>query len=145
MSTQYLSVIKTGTKVYSVPVFCNLPDNKAYGILGVSKYLSSNDISKYLNSNDISIGLSHILAYYTLNSISIQKVGKPIVWILYLELKPEYRNEMVTTEMAYNFNRDLEYFMDGNYPNIGYQGFNGLDPLLDSFILTISFPDKEEG
>ena len=91
------------------------------------------------------MGLSHILTYYTLNSISVQKVGKPIVWNLYLELKPEYKDEMVTTEMAYNFNRDLEYFMDGNYPNIGYQGFNYMDHLLDSFILTISFPDKEEG
>lgn len=136
MSTQYLAAIKTGTKIYSVPVSCNFPDNKAYGIL---------EISKYLSSNDISMGLSHILTYYTLNSISVQKVGKPIVWNLYLELKPEYKDEMVTTEMAYNFNRDLEYFMDGNYPNIGYQGFNYMDPLLDSFILTISFPDKEEG
>ena len=136
MSTQYLAAIKTGTKIYSVPVSCNFSDNKAYGIL---------EISKYLSSNDISIGLSHILTYYTLNSISVQKVGKPIVWNLYLELKPEYKDGMITIEMAYNFNRDLEYFMDGNYPNIGFQGFNGLEPLLDSFILTISFPDKEEG
>ena len=98
MSTQYLAAIKTGTKIYSVPVSCNFPDNKAYGIL---------EISKYLSSNDISMGLSHILTYYTLNSISVQKVGKPIVWNLYLELKPEYKDEMVTTEMAYNLNRDL--------------------------------------
>lgn len=136
MSTQYLAAIKTGTNIYSVPVSCNFPDNKAYGIL---------EIYKYLSSNDISTGLSHILTYYTLNSISVHKVGKSIVWNLYLELKPEYKDGMITIEMAYNFNRDLEYFMDGNYPNIGYQSFNGLDPLLDSFILTISFPDKEEG
>lgn len=136
MSTQYLAAIKTGTEYILVPVSYNFPDNKAYGIL---------EISKYLSSNDISMGLSHILTYYTLNSISVQKVDKPIVWNLYLELKPEYKDEMVTTEMAYNFNRDLEYFMDGNYPNIGYQSFNYQDHLLDSFILTISFPDKEEG
>ena len=89
MSTQYLSAIKTGTKVYSVPVSCNFPDNKAYGIL---------EISKYLSSNDISMGLSHILTYYTLNRISVQKVGKPIVWNLYLELKPEYKDEILNAE-----------------------------------------------
>ena len=76
----------------------------------------------------------------------IETCGKKL-WLVHLKLNDGLKDQdiHITSEMAYNFNRDLEYFIDGSFTNIGYQNFLENNPLFDNLTLTISFPDKEEG
>lgn len=97
--------------------------------------------------NDLSIGLSHLLEYYRIIQVNIIETCGKKLWLIHLKLKDDLKDQgiNITSEMAYNFNRDLEYFIDGSFTNIGYQNFLENDPLFDNLTLTISFPDKEEG
>ena len=97
--------------------------------------------------DDLSIGLSHLLEYYRIIQVNIIETCGKKLWLIHLKLNGGLKDQgiQITSEMAYNFNRDLEYFMDGSFTNIGYQNFLENNPLFDNLTLTISFPDKEEG
>ena len=97
--------------------------------------------------DDLSIGLSHLLEYYRIIQVDIIETCGKKLWLVHLKLKDGLKDQdiHITSEMAYNFNRDLEYFIDGSFTNIGYQNFLENNPLFDNLTLTISFPDKEEG
>ena len=97
--------------------------------------------------DDLSIGLSHLLEYYRIIQVDIIETRCKKLWLVHLKLNDGLKDQdiHITSEMAYNFNRDLEYFIDGSFTNIGYQNFLENNPLFDNLTLTISFPDKEEG
>lgn len=97
--------------------------------------------------DDLSIGLSHLLEYYRIIQVNIIETCGKKLWLIHLKLKDGLKDQgiQITSGMAYNFNRDLEYFIDGSFTNIGYQNFLENNQLFDNLTLTISFPDKEEG
>ena len=86
-------------------------------------------IERYINQ------LENILKYYKVKEVNLLYTSNQIIWIILLNLDEDYDFEgvTITEDMAYNFNKDLEIFMDGGYPNIGIQtfeaGFNLWDPL----------------
>ena len=120
--------------IYTFPVYWDLYS------LGLPEDLTHLD-------DDLSIGLSHILEYYIIIQVDIIETCGKKLWLVHLKLKDGLKDQdiHITSEMAYNFNRDLEYFIDGSFTNIGYQNFLENNPLFDNLTLTISFPDKEEG
>lgn len=95
-------------------------------------------IERYINQ------LENILKYYKVKEVNLIYTSNQIVWILFFNLKEKYALDgvTITEDMAYNFNKDLEIFMDGGYPNIGIQTIEaGLD-LLDPLTITVCYDNK---
>mgnify|MGYP003607117141 CR=1 FL=1 len=96
------------------------------------KEVDPKSIEKYISKLS---QLKNILQYYKVKEVNLLYTSNQIIWIILFNLNEDYDFEgvTITENMAYNFNKDLEIFMDGGYPNIGIQtfeaGFNLLDPL----------------
>lgn len=120
--------------IYTVPVYLNL-------------YSGSLPEDLTHLGDDLSIGLSHLLEYYRIIQVDIIETCGKKLWLIHLKLNDGLKDQgiQITSEMAYNFNWDLEYFIDGSFTNMGYQNFLENNPLFDNLTLTISFSDKEEG
>ena len=95
-------------------------------------------IERYINQ------LENILKYYKVKEVNLIYTSNQIVWIILFNLNEDYDFDgvTITENMAYNFNKDLEIFMDGGYPNIGIQNFEtGLD-LFDPLTITVCYDNK---
>ena len=95
-------------------------------------------IERYINQ------LENILKYYKVNEVNLLYTSNQVVWILLFKLKDGYAFEgvTITENMAHNFNKDLEVFMDGDYPNIGIQNFESGMGLLDPLTITVCYDYK---
>ena len=60
--------------------------------------------------DDLSIGLSHLLEYYRIIQVDIIETCGKKLWLVHLKLNDGLKDQdiHITSEMAYNFNRDLE-------------------------------------
>lgn len=96
------------------------------------KEVDPKSIEKYISKLS---QLKNILQYYKVKEVNLLYTSNQIIWIILFNLNEDsdFEGVTITENMAYNFNKDLEIFMDGGYPNIGIQtfeaGFNLLDPL----------------
>ena len=92
-------------------------------------------IERYINQ------LENILKYYKVNEVNLLYTSNQVVWILLFKLKDGYAFEgvTITENMAHNFNKDLEVFMDGDYPNIGIQNFESGMDLPDPLTITVCY------
>ena len=59
--------------------------------------------------DDLSIGLSHLLEYYRIIQVDIIETCGKKLWLVHLKLNDGLKDQdiHITSEMAYNFNRDL--------------------------------------
>lgn len=91
------------------------------------------------NSIERSISsLKNILEYYKVNEVNLLYTSNQIVWIILFNLNAEYDFD-ITEGMAYHFNKDLEVFLDGGYPNIGIQNFESGLGLPDPLTVTVCY------
>lgn len=94
------------------------------------------------NSIERSISsLKNILEYYKVNEVNLLYTSNQIVWIILFNLNEDYDFDgvTITEDMAYNFNKDLEVFMDGGYPNINIQNFESGMDLPDPLTITVCY------
>lgn len=123
---QFPIIIKTEQGNYPITLTCH--SHSFSNIKEVDPKSIENYISKLSQ-------LKNILKYYKVKEVNLLYTSNQIIWIILLNLDEDYDFEgvTITEDMAYNFNKDLEIFMDGGYPNIGIQtfeaGFNLWDPL----------------
>lgn len=107
----------------------NYPITLTYHNFQNVDFVDPKSIERYISS------LKNILQYYKVKEVNLLYTSNQIVWIILFNLNEDYDFDgvTITESMAYNFNKDLEIFMGGGYPNIGIQtfeaGFNLLDPL----------------
>lgn len=85
--------------------------------------------------------LKNILEYYKVNEVNLLYTSNQIVWIILFNLDEDYNFDgvTITEDMAYNFNKDLEVFMDGGYPNINIQNFESGMDLPDPLTITVCY------
>lgn len=123
---QFPIIIKTEQGNYPITLTCH-----SHSFSNI-KEVDPKSIEKYISKLS---QLKNILQYYKVKEVNLLYTSNQIVWIILFSLNEDYDFEgvTITENMAYNFNKDLEIFMDGGYPNIGIQtfeaGFNLLDPL----------------
>lgn len=123
---QFPIIIKTEQGNYPITLTCH-----SHSFSNI-KEVDPKSIEKYINKLS---QLKNILQYYKVKEVNLLYTSNQIVWIILFNLNEDYDFEgvTITENMAYNFNKDLEIFMDGGYPNIGIQtfeaGFNLWDPL----------------
>lgn len=129
---QFPIIIKTEQGNYPITLTCH-----GHSFSNI-KEVDPKSIEKYISKLS---QLKNILQYYKVKEVNLLYTSNQIVWIILFSLNEDYDFDGVTlTEnMAYNFNKDLEIFMDGGYPNIGIQNFEaGLD-LLDPLTITVCY------
>ena len=129
---QFPIIIKTEQGNYPITITCH-----SHSFSNI-KEVDPKSIEKYISKLS---QLKNILQYYKVKEVNLLYTSNQIVWIILFSLNEDYDFDGVTlTEnMAYNFNKDLEIFMDGGYPNIGIQNFEaGLD-LLDPLTITVCY------
>lgn len=129
---QFPIIIKTEQGNYPITLTCH-----SHSFSNI-KEVDPKSIEKYISKLS---QLKNILQYYKVKEVNLLYTSNQIVWIILFSLNEDYDFDGVTlTEnMAYNFNKDLEIFMDGGYPNIGIQNFEaGLD-LLDPLTITVCY------
>ena len=123
---QFPIIIKTEQGNYPITLTCH-----SHSFSNI-KEVDPKSIEKYISKLS---QLKNILQYYKVKEVNLLYTSNQIVWIILFNLNEDYDFEgvTITENMAYNFNKDLEIFMDGGYPNIGIQtfeaGFNLWDPL----------------
>ena len=123
---QFPIIIKTEQGNYPITLTCH-----SHSFSNI-KEVDPKSIEKYISKLS---QLKNILQYYKVKEVNLLYTSNQIVWIILFNLNEDYDFDgvTITENMAYNFNKDLEIFMDGGYPNIGIQtfeaGFNLWDPL----------------
>ena len=123
---QFPIIINTEQGNYPITITCH-----SHSFSNI-KEVDPKSIEKYISKLS---QLKNILQYYKVKEVNLLYTSNQIIWIILFNLNEDYDFEgvTITENMAYNFNKDLEIFMDGGYPNIGIQtfeaGFNLLDPL----------------
>lgn len=123
---QFPIIIKTEQGNYPITLTCH--SHSFSNIKEVDPKSIENYISKLSQ-------LKNILKYYKVKEVNLLYTSNQIIWIILFNLNEDsdFEGVTITENMAYNFNKDLEIFMDGGYPNIGIQtfeaGFNLWDPL----------------
>ena len=123
---QFPIIIKTEKGNYPITLTCH--SHSFSNIKEVDPKSIENYISKLSQ-------LKNILKYYKVKEVNLLYTSNQIIWIILFNLNEDsdFEGVTITENMAYNFNKDLEIFMDGGYPNIGIQtfeaGFNLWDPL----------------
>ena len=126
---QFPIIIKTKHGNYPITLtYHNFPNLDLVDPKSIERYISS---------------LENILQYYKVNEVNLLYTSNQIVWILLFNLNEDYDFDIfdfdITEDMAHNFNKDLEVFMDGDYPNIGIQNFESGMDLPDPLTITVCY------
>lgn len=129
---QFPIIIKTEQGNYPITLTCH-----SHSFSNI-KEVDPKSIEKYISKLS---QLKNILQYYKVKEVNLLYTSNQIVWIILFSLNEDYDFDGVTlTEnMAYNFNKDLEIFMDGGYPNIGIQNFESGLGLPDPLTITVCY------
>ena len=115
----------------------NYPITLTYHNFPNVSWVDPKSIERYISS------LENILKYYKVKEVNLLYTSNQIVWIILFNLHVEYDFDFnITRDMAYRFNKDLEVFMDGDYPNIGIQNFESGMGLLDPLTITVYYDYK---
>lgn len=115
----------------------NYPITLTYHNFPNVSWVDPKSIERYISS------LENILKYYKVKEVNLLYTSNQIVWIILFNLHVEYDFDFnITRDMAYRFNKDLEVFMDGDYPNIGIQNFESGMGLLDPLTITVCYDYK---
>lgn len=115
----------------------NYPITLTYHNFPNVSWVDPKSIERYISS------LENILEYYKVKEVNLLYTSNQIVWIILFNLNAEYDFDFnITRDMAYRFNKDLEVFMDGDYPNIGIQNFESGMGLLDPLTITVYYDYK---
>lgn len=115
----------------------NYPITLTYHNFPNVSWVDPKSIERYISS------LENILEYYKVKEVNLLYTSNQIVWIILFNLNVEYDFDFnITRDMAYRFNKDLEVFMDGDYPNIGIQNFESGMGLLDPLTITVCYDYK---
>lgn len=126
---QFPIIIKTEQGNYPITLtYHNFPNVSLVDPKSIERYISS---------------LENILKYYKVKEVNLLYTSNQIIWIILFNLNEEYDFDFnITRDMAYRFNKDLEVFMDGDYPNIGIQNFESGMGLLDPLTITVCYDYK---
>lgn len=115
----------------------NYPITLTYHNFQNVDFVDPKSIERYISS------LKNILQYYKVKEVNLLYTSNQIVWILLFNLNEDYDFDIfdfdITENMAYNFNKDLEIFMGGGYPNIGIQNFESGMDLPDPLTITVCY------
>lgn len=115
----------------------NYPITLTYHNFPNVSWVDPKSIERYISS------LENILEYYKVKEVNLLYTSNQIIWIILFNLNEEYDFDFnITRDMAYRFNKDLEVFMDGDYPNIGIQNFESGMGLLDPLTITVCYDYK---
>lgn len=126
---QFPIIIKTEQGNYPITLtYHNFPNVDLVDPKSIEMYISS---------------LKNILQYYKVKEVNLLYTSNQIVWIILFNLNEDYDFDIfdfdITDDMAHNFNKDLEVFMDGDYPNIGIQNFESGMDLPDPLTITVCY------
>ena len=129
---QFPIIIKTEQGNYPITLTCH--SHSFSNIKEVDPKSIENYISKLSQ-------LKNILKYYKVKEVNLLYTSNQIIWVILFNLNEDYDFEgvTITENMAYNFNKDLEIFMDGDYPNIGIQNFESGMDLPDPLTITVCY------
>ena len=132
---QFPIIIKTEQGNYPITLTCH-----SHSFSNI-KEVDPKSIEKYISKLS---QLKNILQYYKVKEVNLLYTSNQIVWIILFNLNEDYDFEgvTITENMAYNFNKDLEIFMDGGYPNIGIQTFEAGFNLWDPLTITVCYDNK---
>lgn len=113
----------------------NYPITLTYHNFPNVSWVDPKSIERYISS------LENILQYYKVNEVNLLYTSNQIIWVILFNLNKDYDFEgvTITENMAHNFNKDLEVFMDGDYPNIGIQNFESGMDLPDPLTITVCY------
>lgn len=115
----------------------NYPITLTYHNFQNVDFVDPKSIERYISS------LKNILQYYKVKEVNLLYTSNQIVWIILFNLNEDYDFDIfdfdITEDMAHNFNKDLEVFMDGDYPNIGIQNFESGMDLPDPLTITVCY------
>ena len=115
----------------------NYPITLTYHNFPNVSWVDPKSIERYISS------LENILQYYKVKEVNLLYTSNQIIWIILFNLNKDYDFDFnITKDMAYRFNKDLEVFMDGDYPNIGIQSFESGMGLLDPLTITVCYDYK---
>lgn len=131
---QFPIIIKTEHGNYPITLTCH-----SHSFSNI-KEVDPKSIEKYISKLS---QLKNILQYYKVKEVNLLYTSNQIIWIILFNLNEDYDFDIfdfdITEDMAHNFNKDLEVFMDGDYPNIGIQNFvSGMD-LPDPLTITVCY------
>ena len=132
---QFPIIIKTEQGNYPITLTCH-----SHSFSNI-KEVDPKSIEKYISKLS---QLKNILQYYKVKEVNLLYTSNQIVWIILFNLNEDYDFDgvTITENMAYNFNKDLEIFMDGGYPNIGIQTFEAGFNLWDPLTITVCYDNK---
>ena len=115
----------------------NYPITLTYHNFQNVDFVDPKSIERYISS------LKNILQYYKVKEVNLLYTSNQIIWIILFNLNEDYDFDVfdfdITEDMAHNFNKDLEVFMDGDYPNIGIQNFESGRDLPDPLTITVCY------